>query len=89
MRLTERGFQRQRRMVGIWWLGVGLLENDPHERYERNEPDSAEKQLEETEAIHEAFIAKSGSYGSYGSCATSKAVESPPVEADFIDEGEI
>ncbi len=26
MRLTERGFERQRRMVGIWWLGLGLLQ---------------------------------------------------------------
>lgn len=89
MRLTERGFQRQRRMVGIWWLGVGLLETDPHARYERNEPHSAEKQLEEKEAFPEAFIGEIDSFRSYGSCATSKAPEHPPVETDFIDEGEI
>jgi putative DNA primase/helicase len=88
MRLTERGFQRQRRMVGIWWLGVGLLETDPHARYERNEPDSAEKQLEEKEAFPEAFIGEIDSFRSYGSCATSKSPESPLVDTD-LDVGEI
>ena len=26
MRLTERGFQRQKRMAGHFWLGIGLLD---------------------------------------------------------------
>ena len=26
MRLAARGFERQRRMAGIWWLGLGLLQ---------------------------------------------------------------
>ncbi|HUM92567.1 MAG TPA: phage/plasmid primase, P4 family, partial [Candidatus Competibacter sp.] len=77
MRLTERGFQRQRRMVGIWWLGIGLLETNTNERYERNEPDLA---VFPAELVREPFIAKSGSYGSYGSCDTEKYPESPPVD---------
>lgn len=77
MRLTERGFQRQKRMVGHFWLGVGLLAPDHHDRYDPNDPHSAEKQLEEN---HEAFIGETASFGSFGSCATSKAPESPPVD---------
>ena len=41
MRLTERGFQRQKRMVGHFWLGVGLLETGAHDRYDPNDPDLA------------------------------------------------
>ena len=88
MRLTERGFQRQKRMVGHFWLGVGLLAPDHHDRYDPNDPDSAEKQLEEKEAFPEAFIGEIASFGSFGSCAPSKAPEHPPVETD-LDLGEI
>ncbi|TXI76865.1 MAG: hypothetical protein E6Q44_14815, partial [Flavobacteriales bacterium] len=74
MRLTERGFQRQRRMVGIFWLGIGLLKA-PHEPYERNEPEKAKVLA----AINLAGkSAKSGSYGSLGTCP-------PPVDADEPD----
>lgn len=74
MRLTERGFQRQRRMVGIFWLGIGLLKS-PHEPYERNEPEKA-KVLAPLNLAGKS--AKSGSYGSLGTC-------SPPVDADEPD----
>lgn len=77
MRLTERGFQRQRRMVGIWWLGIGLLETNTNERYERNEPDLA---INGSRTSSAGKTAKSGSYGSYGSCDTEKYPESPPVD---------
>ena len=74
MRLTERGFQRQRRMVGIFWLGIGLLKA-PHEPYERNEPEKAKEIAPQNLA---GKSAKSGSYGSLGTC-------SPPVDAKDED----
>lgn len=80
MRLTERGFQRQKRMVGHFWLGVGLLAPDHHDRYDPNDPDSAKKQLEEKEAFPEALIGEIASFGSFESCAHSKAPEPPPVD---------
>jgi putative DNA primase/helicase len=74
MRLTERGFHRQRRMVGIFWLGIGLLKA-PHEPYERNEPEKAKEIAPQNLA---GKSAKSGSYGSLGTC-------SPPVDVDEPD----
>jgi len=70
MRLTERGFQRQRRMVGIFWLGIGLL-RALHEPYEPNEPEKAKVSAPKNLA---GKSAKSGSYGSLGTCP-------PPVDA--------
>lgn len=64
MRLTERGFQRQRRMVGIWWLGIGLLETGIHEPYEPYEP---EKAVSRADFLREPITAKSGSFRSYRS----------------------
>lgn len=70
MRLTERGFTRQRRMVGIFWLGIGLKVPD-HEPYEPYEPEKAVFPRETSSARK---IAKSGSYGSY----PTYAVEAQP-----------
>jgi phage/plasmid-associated DNA primase len=82
MRLTERGFTRQRRMVGIFWRGIGLKTSDhvPNEPYE---PDSAVCEPRENTAQKTAF---SGSYGSYPTYdhpqATAGAAGSSPVESN-------
>ena len=76
LRLTERGFSRQRRMVGHFWIGIGLLDTR-HDPYDPNDPII---QINSKNESHEALYGKAGSYGSYGSC-------SPPVETLPPDEG--
>ena len=77
MRLTERGFQRQKRMVGHFWLGVGLLEIDHHDPYDPNAPDLA---INGSRTSYGQFIGETASFGSFESCNTSKVAESPPVD---------
>ena len=77
MRLTERGFQRQKRMAGHFWLGVGLLEINHHDPNDPNDPDLA---INGSRTSYGQFIGETVSYGSFESCNTSKAAESPPVD---------
>lgn len=85
MRLTERGFQRQKRMVGHFWLGVGLRETDHHDPNDPNDPDLA---INSPQTSCGQFIGESASYGSYRSCDHEKRPQSPPVDAE-LDVGEI
>ncbi len=68
MRLTERGLIRERRMVGFFWVGIGLPEPS---YYEPNEPNEPEKASFESYTDTRLKYAKSGSYGSYRSCPPS------------------
>ncbi len=68
MRLTERGFQRQKRMAGHFWLGIGLLSMT---HMTQDTPEKA-KVLAPLNLAGKS--AKSGSYGAYGSC--------PPMDSD-------
>jgi hypothetical protein len=73
MRLTERGFERKRRTVGFFWLGIGLLdtqrtsENEGDEcsnvPYEPYEPDFRINENPKN-SFHVATNRKVGSYGS-------------------------
>lgn len=60
MRLTERGFQRQKRMAGHFWLGIGLLSMT---HMTQDAPEKAKVSAPQNLA---GKSAKSGSYGSYG-----------------------
>lgn len=65
MRLTERGFQRQKRMAGHFWLGIGLLSMT---HMTQDDPEKAKEIAPKNLAGQSA---KSGSYGAYGSCPPS------------------
>lgn len=74
MRLTERGFQRDRRMAGHFWVGIGLLDthHDPYDPYDP-EMTSFEPNVQTSPKNDD-----SGSYGSYGSYTPPKPPEKPP-----------
>ena len=77
MRLGERGgFTRQRRMVGFFWLGIGL--KSPHEPNEPNEPEKTDSPRENNRAQK---YAESGSFGSYHSCPPDDGL-APPQPVD-------
>ena len=82
MRLGERGgFTRQRRMVGFFWLGIGLKSS-----HEPNEPNEPEKAIFPKNSLHEAKYAESGSFGSYHSCPPAAGLSSPhPVDSTPAD----
>ena len=96
MRLTERGFTRQRRLAGHFWLGIGLKSPD-HDPYDPYDP---EKAVFRADMKSRGESAKSGSYQSYGSSnpaddfsshppAPFPPVDTGPVGADDDDVGEI
>ena len=83
MRLTERGFIRERRMVGFFWIGIGLLDrSDSMNHMNQHEPEKAIFQTSENLIVPHGKNAESGSYGSYGSCNTPPETPSPPVDAN-------
>ena len=74
MRLTERGFMRERRMVGIFYVGIGLsTTNAPYEPYEA---EKANFSLREFSKSSYGETAVEGSYSPYSACT-------PPVEPAF------
>ena len=82
MRLGERGgFTRQRRMVGFFWLGIGLKSS-----HEPNEPNEPEKASFPREFIRASKYAESGSFGSYHSCPPAAGLSSHhPVDSTPAD----
>ena len=66
MRLTERGFQRQKRMVGHFWLGIGLLETRHDPNNDPNDPYDPQKAVFQADLNSHGETAISGAYGSYG-----------------------
>ena len=81
MRLTERGFLRERRMAGFFWVGIGLLErSDSMNHMNHHEPEKAKNRFDENQKSSYGKTAESGSYGSYGS--------SPPVDSSPLPDVE-
>ena len=78
MRLTERGFIRQKRMIGHCWIGIGLLETTHHDPYDPYDPEmtSFEPNVQTSPKNDD-----SGSYGSYGSYPPPKPPEKPPLSS--------
>ena len=76
MRLTERGFLRQKRMVGHFWIGIGLLDrSDSMTDMTHYDP---EKAIFSGISNFTKKTAESGAYRSLGSCNES----SPSVDAN-------
>lgn len=73
MRLTERGFTRQRRMVGIFWRGIGLKSSD----HVPNEPYEPEKAVSRADISRGSQTAESGSFHTY---PTYEPPASPPSQ---------
>lgn len=86
MRLTERGLRRDRRMVGFFWVGIGLL--DPNSMNPMN-PYEPEKAILEQCIETSSKTAKSGSYGSYRSCSSDSGISSHhPASSAPVDNDE-
>lgn len=84
MRLKEKYFE-QFTNNGAWWRGIGLLANRSTEPTEPTEPGFRYKRAHEKNDFRIGVIGKNGSVPSVPSVTRAD----PPVEADFIDEGEI
>ena len=80
MRLAERSLRRDRRMIGFFWIGIGLLDPTHHEP---NEPYEPEKAIFRANSLTKLKLPNKVHDGSYGSCNPSDTDISshhPPVE---------
>ncbi|MDQ5911060.1 MAG: putative primase/helicase [Pseudomonadota bacterium] len=81
MRLTERGFLREQRRVGIVYLGIGVV--DHREPCEPCEPEKAIFSLLDFSKSSYGKTAVEGSQGSHHSQTTPPPVESVPDVEEF------
>ena len=78
MRLTERGFLRERRTFGFFWIGIGLLEqSDSMNLMNHHEPEKAKNRIVDFTKSSYGKIAESGSFGSSGSSSPVDSI--PPL----------
>lgn len=68
MRLAERSLRRDRRMIGFFWIGIGLLDPTHHEP---NEPYEPEKAIFRANSLTKLKLPNKVHDGSYGSCNPS------------------